>query len=107
MHLLERETHLASLTQYADDAREGSGRLVLIAGEAGVGKSSLLEQLEDDLPAARWAWGACDGLFTPRPLAPLLDVVGIARPRFRQRAVVLGGRSGHRRYFALRWPRQA
>ena len=39
MHLLERETHLASLTQYADDAREGSGRLVLIAGEAGVGKS--------------------------------------------------------------------
>src|SRR6185436_10435544 len=59
----------------ADDAREGSGRLVLMAGEAGVGKSSLLEQLEDDLPDARWAWGACDGLFTPRPLAPLLDVV--------------------------------
>jgi ATP/maltotriose-dependent transcriptional regulator MalT len=76
MRLLERETQLASLTQYADDARAGSGRLVLVAGEAGVGKSSLLEQLEDDLPDARWAWGACDGLFTPRPLAPMLDVAG-------------------------------
>ena len=52
MHLLERETHLASLTQYADDAREGSGRLVLMAGEAGVGKSSLLEQLRGR-PAGR------------------------------------------------------
>ena len=84
MHLLERETHLASLTQYADDAREGSGRLVLMAGEAGVGKSSLLEQLEDDLPDARWAWGACDGLFTPRPLAPLLDVVDTFGGTFEQ-----------------------
>ena len=31
---------------------------------------------ERQLPDARWAWGACDGLFTPRPLAPLLDIGG-------------------------------
>ena len=54
----------------------GPGRLVLLAGEAGVGKSSLLEELESRVDGARWAWGACDGLFTPRPLAPLVDIAG-------------------------------
>ena len=73
MQLLEREAHLASLQQYADEARAGQGRLVLVAGEAGVGKSSLLEELENQTEA-HWCWGACDGLFTPRPLSPLLDI---------------------------------
>jgi DNA-binding CsgD family transcriptional regulator/tetratricopeptide (TPR) repeat protein len=72
--LLERESQLASLHQYAAEARERAGRLVLVSGEAGVGKSSLVEALQDQLPDATWVWGACDGLFTPRPLAPLRDV---------------------------------
>src|ERR1700761_2425109 len=50
--------------------------MVLVAGEAGVGKSALVEQLQTDLPDARWSWGACDGLFTLRPLGPLLDLAG-------------------------------
>ena len=74
MRLLERESQLASLAEYADEARFGDGRLVLIAGEAGVGKSALVEQAERDLPEATWSWGACDGLFTPRPLGPLYDI---------------------------------
>ena len=41
--LLERETQLASLGKYAAEARQGEGRLVLLAGEAGVGKSALVE----------------------------------------------------------------
>jgi DNA-binding CsgD family transcriptional regulator/tetratricopeptide (TPR) repeat protein len=72
--LLERETQLAALAEYASQARQGDGRLVLVAGEAGVGKSALVEQLHRDLPDARWSWGACDGLFTPRPLGPLFDL---------------------------------
>jgi DNA-binding CsgD family transcriptional regulator/tetratricopeptide (TPR) repeat protein len=72
--LLERESQLGSLLQYADEARARAGRLVLISGEAGVGKSSLIEELQHRLPDATWAWGACDGLFTPRPLAPLHDI---------------------------------
>ena len=72
--LLEREAQLASLGEYAGEARRGDGRLVLIAGEAGAGKSALVEQLQHDLPEARWYWGACDGLFTPRPLGPLFDI---------------------------------
>ena len=74
LELLERESPLASLREYAAQARCGDGRLVLVAGEAGVGKSALVEQLRLDLPGARWWWGACDGLFTPRPLGPLFDL---------------------------------
>jgi hypothetical protein len=76
MQLLEREPSLASLAGYAEEARRGEGRLVLVTGEAGVGKSALVEHLEHDLPDARWSWGACDGLFTPRPLGPLFDLAG-------------------------------
>ncbi|HEX4258495.1 MAG TPA: AAA family ATPase, partial [Streptosporangiaceae bacterium] len=72
--LLEREAQLASLRQYAREARDGDGRMVLVAGEAGVGKSALVEQVQADLPDASWYWGACDGLFTPRPLGPLFDI---------------------------------
>ena len=74
MQLLEREASLASLADYAREARRGEGRLVLVAGEAGVGKSALVERLHDDVPDARWSWGACDGLFTPSPLGPLFDL---------------------------------
>jgi DNA-binding CsgD family transcriptional regulator/tetratricopeptide (TPR) repeat protein len=74
MRLLERESSLASLAEYAAEARRGEGRLVLVGGEAGVGKSTLVERFERDLPEARWSWGACDGLFTPRPLGPLFDL---------------------------------
>ena len=74
MDLLERQSPLAELARYAQEAREGQGRLVLLAGEAGVGKTALAEQLQRELPGARWSWGACDGLFTPQPLGPLFDL---------------------------------
>ena len=44
MGLLEREEPLASLAACADEARRGQGRLVLVSGEAGVGKSALVER---------------------------------------------------------------
>lgn len=74
MELVERESALAELAGFARRAQAGDGGLVLVAGEAGVGKTALLERLARDLPDARWSWGACDGLFTPRPLGPLFDV---------------------------------
>jgi predicted ATPase len=72
--LIERESQLAALHQYADEANQGQGRLVLISGEAGVGKSVLLEEFAQELEEAHWLWSACDGLFTPAALGPLLDI---------------------------------
>ena len=77
MRLLEREPQLAALGEWAADADEGRGRLVLVSGEAGVGKSALVEAFRDRRPDARWLVGACDGLFTPRPLAPVLDIAEV------------------------------
>jgi DNA-binding CsgD family transcriptional regulator len=74
MRLLERGACLTSLVEYADEACRGDGRLVLVGGEAGIGKSALVERFQQDLPDARWSWGTCDGLFTPRPLGPLFDL---------------------------------
>jgi predicted ATPase len=72
--LLERDAQLAALRQYAEEAAAGEGRVVLVAGEAGVGKSSLLEELVRTQADATVLWGACDGMFTPRPLAPVHDI---------------------------------
>jgi len=74
MRLIERESQLAALYQYAGEASQGQGRLVLISGEAGVGKSVLLEEFAQELDEARWLWSGCDGLFTPAALGPLLDI---------------------------------
>jgi DNA-binding CsgD family transcriptional regulator/tetratricopeptide (TPR) repeat protein len=97
VELLERESSLASLAGYAQEARRGEGRLVLVAGEAGVGKSALVEQLECDLPEARWSWGACDGLFTPRPLGPLFD---LAAPLGGELLELCHARAGREELFA-------
>jgi DNA-binding CsgD family transcriptional regulator len=74
MRLIERESQLTALHQYADEASRGQGRLVLISGEAGVGKSVLLEEFAERLGEARWLWAGCDGLFTPAALGPLVDL---------------------------------
>jgi DNA-binding NarL/FixJ family response regulator len=74
MRLLERELQLGALHEYAADARRGDGRLVLVSGEAGIGKSSVVDAFVTGLDDARVAWSGCDGLFTPSALGPLQDV---------------------------------
>ena len=74
VRLIEREEARGALLDAASQARTGAGRVVLVAGEAGVGKSALVDALQPELPDAEWLVGACDGQFTPRPLGPLLDV---------------------------------
>jgi DNA-binding CsgD family transcriptional regulator/tetratricopeptide (TPR) repeat protein len=78
MELRERQGQLSALQQYAREAREGHGRLVLVSGEAGVGKSALVEAFAEECEYARVVTGVCDGQFTPRPLGPLLDIAAAA-----------------------------
>ena len=68
--------HLSLLAESLAAVITGShGRLVLVGGEAGVGKTVLLRHFcGQERRSARVLWGACDALFTPRPLGPLLDV---------------------------------
>lgn len=76
MDLLERDEQLATLGSLLVDAEGGAGRLVLLAGDAGSGKSALLTQFCDSVTRTTpTMWGICDSLGTPRPLGPLLDVV--------------------------------
>lgn len=72
--LLEREGLLESLGEGLQEASDGNGSMVLVAGEAGAGKTSLvrafLDSLDDSVLVIE---GACDPLTTPRPLSPLHD----------------------------------
>jgi DNA-binding CsgD family transcriptional regulator/tetratricopeptide (TPR) repeat protein len=74
MDLLERESCFADLAKWLDSATQQAGCVVLLSGEAGIGKTVLLREFAKRQNQARVLWGACDALFTPRPLAPLHDV---------------------------------
>jgi len=77
MELLERASQLQALNSALSQvkAREGQGCVALVYGEAGIGKTSLVEHFLDE-HKARWRilQGVCDSLFTPRPLGPLHDI---------------------------------
>ncbi len=74
MEFLERERCLGELATWLGDARRSEGCVALIGGEAGIGKTTLLQQFSKQQREVRILWGSCDDLFTPRPLAPLHDI---------------------------------
>jgi DNA-binding CsgD family transcriptional regulator len=75
MHLLERQPQLDKLHRCFQEIRTAGGKLVLIAAEAGFGKSALIERFAlEHRHDARTLWGACDALATPRPLAPVHEI---------------------------------
>ena len=75
MELLEREHDLQVLVTALEQAIAGRGRVVLVSGEAGIGKSSLVEHfIQTHGQTVRILKGNCDALFTPTPLGPLYDI---------------------------------
>jgi predicted ATPase len=74
MQLLEREHCLSELNSRLHAAVNGRGCIALMSGEAGIGKTSLLQEFARKQQSVRILWGGCDALFTPRPLAPLYDI---------------------------------
>lgn len=75
MRLIEREAQLSELEDLLRDVAAGQGRLALISGEAGAGKSALIRAFAETAGnAVRQVWGVCDPITTPRPFGPLFDI---------------------------------
>ena len=73
-YLLERQVELQVLSTAVERAGTGRGSAVLVPGEAGIGKTSLVHAfLSATAGRARVLAGACEDLLTPRALGPLRD----------------------------------
>ena len=75
--LLGREQELAELEAALECARSGTGELVLVSGDAGIGKTRLVEALVQSVEPAQvrvW-WGRCWEGSGGRPFWPWMQVV--------------------------------
>jgi predicted ATPase len=75
--LIGREHHLEALLHLADQVHAGQGQLALLAGEAGIGKSRLLAEVQRlaSVSGFRVLQGRCFEPDALLPYAPLLDLV--------------------------------
>jgi ATP/maltotriose-dependent transcriptional regulator MalT len=71
--LLERDAPLSVLASAVADAAGGQGSTVLVSGEAGIGKTSLVRAFAETAGNARLLLGSCDDLMASRTLGPLRD----------------------------------
>ena len=72
-----RRREMETLREALDKAREGSGQVVGIVGEAGVGKSRLILELKNTLPTGQYTFLAdrCLHYGGQMPYLPILDVL--------------------------------
>jgi serine/threonine protein kinase/tetratricopeptide (TPR) repeat protein len=82
-----RAVELSSLQAIVNEARAGEGRIVLVAGEAGVGKSRIIHELREQISAAdvRVLVGRCRSYGGISPYLPIVEVL---------RDLLSGGTSG-------------
>ncbi|MFF5228805.1 helix-turn-helix transcriptional regulator [Dactylosporangium sp. NPDC000521] len=80
MDLYERDRELAALAGATAGAAGGTGAGVALVGEAGAGKSALVEVACARAAGLRVLRGGCDPLVTPRPLGPFRDLIAGLRP---------------------------
>jgi DNA-binding CsgD family transcriptional regulator/tetratricopeptide (TPR) repeat protein len=71
---VQRTQQLAAIETAYASASGGEGRLVLISGEPGAGKTTLVAQLQESIARDEVLVGYCDPLSTPRPAGPLIDI---------------------------------
>ncbi|HSM44904.1 MAG TPA: AAA family ATPase, partial [Acidimicrobiia bacterium] len=92
MELLERDSVLERLGSLLAEARQGSGRLVVVRGEAGIGKTSVVKVFCDRArEEAHLLWGGCDYLLSPQPFGPIWDMA-LSEPGLKE--ALLAGRRG-------------
>ena len=83
MRLLEREAPMATLRGLLAEVPSSGGRMAFVEGEAGVGKTSLVDAFRTSLQSdVQVLLGACDPLSTPQPLGPLVDLADELDPTF-------------------------
>ncbi|HUS31450.1 MAG TPA: AAA family ATPase [Kofleriaceae bacterium] len=82
MKLVGRDRELEQLRDVCRQARDGRGRVVVVSGDAGLGKSALVEEIANELaPAFTITWGrAWELADAPAyfPLWPCLKSIGVA-----------------------------
>lgn len=77
--LLERESALAQMKQMYADSKDGNGRLLLISGETGSGKTSIVNHFISQIREPKYVLiGNNEPMFIPRPLGPLYDIANEA-----------------------------
>lgn len=81
--LVERDAAMQLLEDRLRSVARGTGHTVLIGGEAGLGKTSVLKTLAERRGEAHLWWGACVALQVPHPLAPLHDIARSSEVAFR------------------------
>jgi DNA-binding CsgD family transcriptional regulator/tetratricopeptide (TPR) repeat protein len=92
MELIEREQQLQSLADVWQHACAGRGRIALVSGEAGIGKTTLIEHfVADRAGGAHVLRGGCDALFSPQPLGPFVEIAAQTEQTDLQRLAHAGG----------------
>jgi DNA-binding SARP family transcriptional activator/tetratricopeptide (TPR) repeat protein len=75
--LVARELERAELARHLESAMAGRGGMVLLAGEAGVGKSRLMQEVARDAAwrSLRVVWGHNYEMSSPPPYQPFLEIL--------------------------------
>ena len=91
--LLEREAELRAIRERLDRLREGTGSVLLIEGEPGIGKSSLVRHARDDARGAGITALVAHGSELERnyPFGTVLDLFGPLLRDNARRAQLFGG----------------
>ncbi|WP_171037813.1 helix-turn-helix transcriptional regulator [Dyadobacter luticola] len=76
MELIERAEFLTTLHSKFKQTLSDEGHCIFVTGEPGIGKTTLVNAFCKEIkPDYKTYWGTCDALYSPRPLAPLYDLL--------------------------------
>jgi class 3 adenylate cyclase/predicted ATPase len=73
--LIGREGEMARLGARLDELRAGRGQIVLVIGDAGIGKSRLLAEFRSAASGATWLQGSCVSYGGESAAGPFVDMV--------------------------------